>query len=70
MPITILLIDDNAADAGVVKRLLSNVDGEPYVVLHELDADAGMDAIKNGGIDCAILAGDCVHGRWFRDRGR
>ena len=55
MPITILLIDDNAADAGVVKRLLSNVDGEPYVVLHELDADAGMDAIKNGGIDCAIL---------------
>ena len=55
METKILLIDDNPADAGVVKRLLDKVVGQAYSFVHETHPNAGLKLLGDRDIDCLIL---------------
>ncbi|OYP31057.1 hybrid sensor histidine kinase/response regulator [Rhodopirellula sp. MGV] len=51
----ILMIDDNPADAHLVKRLLASVDGTPYSFLHVDNAPTGLTTLSGQTVDCVVL---------------
>ncbi len=55
VPIAVLMIDDNPADAGVVERLLKASKDFKVRFVHALDASSGMERLNRGDIDCVLL---------------
>lgn len=51
----LLLIEDNRADARLVKEYLSEVDGNGLSVRWEERLGSGLDVLRNGGTDCVLL---------------
>ncbi|MCD0458262.1 hybrid sensor histidine kinase/response regulator [Roseiconus lacunae] len=52
---TVLMIDDNPADAVIVKRLLAKIPGSTYSFLHAENAETGFESLRQQSIDCIVL---------------
>ncbi|MCC9599534.1 response regulator [Stieleria sp. JC731] len=55
MPQKILMIDDNPADANIVKRLLSSIEGSPYEFIHVENGEIGLAKLEESEVDCVVL---------------
>ncbi|MGA2128343.1 MAG: response regulator, partial [Xanthobacteraceae bacterium] len=52
---SILLIDDDQADAELCEIALGRVPGVPYAVGWAASGDIGLAAVRSGGVDCVLL---------------
>lgn len=51
----IVVIDDNPADAGIVRRYLDKIRSFDVDFVHYLNGADGGDAVKRDGTDCVLL---------------
>ena len=54
-PITVLYIEDNAADVVLVEEMLADEKNQPYSLENAPSLTAGMQRLAAGGIDLALL---------------
>jgi PAS domain S-box-containing protein len=52
---SILVIDDDQADAELCETALGRVRGSPYAVSRAASAEGGLAAVRSGGVDCVLL---------------
>ena len=53
--LTLVAVDDNPADFGVLRRRLQNAPGLDYRLIHCENAAAVQDVLANGDVDCLFL---------------
>jgi DNA-binding NtrC family response regulator len=53
--LTILVIDDNPADAGILRRLLAKIKDEQFELFHELTPQSGKERLAESSVDCLVL---------------
>ncbi len=51
----ILIVDDNLADAQIVRRYLRKIPEREFEIVHSPDSQTGLDVLANGNVDCVLL---------------
>ena len=55
LPLTVLVLEDNPADFGILRRRLQQIPTFAIEVLHCEDAPTALDRLSHGGVDCLFL---------------
>jgi two-component system, cell cycle response regulator len=53
--LTILLVEDNPSDAGLLREVLGEIPGQPFGLQHEEALASALGRLSGGGIDLVIL---------------